>query len=194
MRDQPLHHNPDPLRRRCLIRRPWLFESVWYPIRVEKASAVARALRLHPTAYPRARLAAMPEERPEQPVDVAEVVAGLEERVERERAAGAYADDLSSFELEVPPPEATDPRVRFKPELGFSSKPVVGRPITFVKRVLLRLQLYVFDDLARQTDEAIRHVEQRLEVEIAQRERLERELEARIESLEERAGPQPRER
>jgi hypothetical protein len=136
----------------------------------------------------------MPEERPEQPIDVAEVVAGLGERVERERAAGAYADDLSGFELEVPPPEATDSRVRFRPELGFSSKPVVGRPITFVKRLLLRLQLYVFDDLARQADEAIRQVEQRLEVEIAKRERLEQELEARIERLEERADPQPRER
>src|SRR5215218_467666 len=128
--------------------------------------------------------------------DVDQVVAGLKERLERERAAGAYADDLSGFELEIPPPEASDPRVRFRPELGFSSKPVIGRPITGVKRLLLRLQLYVFDDLARQADEAIQGVERRLEVEIATRERLEgevRELEARIRELE-NAGRQPRER
>jgi phage shock protein A len=65
---------------------------------------------------------------------------------------------------------------------------VIGRPITGVKRLLLRLQLYVFDDLARQADEAIQGVERRLEVEIATRERLERqvgELEARIRRLEE---------
>jgi len=120
--------------------------------------------------------------------DVDQVVAGLKERLERERAAGAYADDLSGFELEIPPPEASDPRVRFRPELGFSSKPVIGRPITGVKRLLLRLQLYVFDDLARQADEAIQGVERRLQVEIATRERLERqvsELEARIGRLEE---------
>jgi hypothetical protein len=45
----------------------------------------------------------------------------------------------------------------------------------------------VFDDLARQADEAIQAVERRLEVEIATRERLEgeiRELEARIRGLE----------
>jgi predicted ATP-grasp superfamily ATP-dependent carboligase len=56
------------------------------------------------------------------------------------------------------------------------------------------LQLYVFDDLARQADDAIQAVERRLEVEIATRERLEgqvSELEARIRRLEE---PQRRER
>lgn len=123
-----------------------------------------------------------------------QLVEGLRQRAETERAAGGYADDLSGFELEVP--EEIGPRVRFRPELGFSSKRVIGRPITGVKRVLLRLQLYVFDDLARQADEAIQGVERRLEVEIATRERLEaavRELEARVHELE-NAGRQPRER
>jgi hypothetical protein len=132
----------------------------------------------------------------EDRVDVEQLMEGLRERVEKERAAGAYADDLSGFELELPPPQASDPRVRFRPELGFSSKPVIGRPITLVKRLLLRLQLYVFDDLAQQADEAIQRVENRLAVEIATRERLEselevkiRELEAKIRFLEEGAGP-----
>jgi hypothetical protein len=138
----------------------------------------------------------MPEERAPQPVDADELVAGLRERVETERAAGAYADDLSGFELEIPPRKTSGPRVRFRPELGFSSKPVIGRPITLMKRVLLRLQLYVFDDLARQADEAIERVEHRLAVEIATRERLEeelgakiRELEAKLQLLEEGFGP-----
>jgi hypothetical protein len=134
----------------------------------------------------------MAEEMAEHPVDLEQVVAGLRERVERDRAAGAYADELSRFELERP--HADGPRVRFRPELGFSSKPVIGRPITVTKRLLLRLQLYVFDDLARQADDAIQAVERRLEVEIATRERLEgqvSELEARIRRLEE---PQRRER
>jgi hypothetical protein len=117
-----------------------------------------------------------------RPVDADQIVAGLRERVEQERAAGAYADDLSAFELGRP--EAAGARVRFRPELGFSSKPVIGPPITFVKRVLLRLQLHVFDDLARQADEAIERVENRLAVEIATRERLESELGARIGELE----------
>jgi hypothetical protein len=128
----------------------------------------------------------MAEGRAEQPFDPEQIVAGLKERVETQRAAGGYADDLSGFELEKPQAE-DGARVRFRPELGFSSKPVIGVPITLVKRVLLRLQLYVFDDLARQADEAIERVENRLEVEIATRERLEgevRDLEARIRRLE----------
>jgi len=136
----------------------------------------------------------MAEKRAGQAVRPEELVASLKSRVKSERAAGAYADDLSAFELEIP--QASEPRVRFRPELGFSSRPVIGRPITGMKRLLLRLQLYVFDDLARQADGAIQGVERRLEVEIATRERLEgevRELEARIRELE-NAGRQPRER
>jgi hypothetical protein len=108
--------------------------------------------------------------------DVEHIAAALKERVERERAAGAYADDLSGFELQTPGEDA-GPRVRLRPELGFSSKPVIGPVITQVKRLVLRLQFHVLDDLARQTDAAITRLERALAVEIATRERLERELE-----------------
>ena len=127
------------------------------------------------------QLAAMAEEHARS-VDAEQIVADLKKRVEHERAAGAYADDLSAFELQRPEDERA--RVRFRPELGFSSKPVIGLPITLAKRLLLRLQLYVFDDLARQADEAIERVEHRLAVEIATRERLESELGTRIGELE----------
>jgi hypothetical protein len=108
--------------------------------------------------------------------------------VERQRAAGAYADDLSGVALHTPP-RAEDPsvgRVRFRPELGFSSKPVIGPVITLVKRLILRLQFYVLDDLAQQADSAIANVEARLAAEIATRERLESELEDKIRELEEK--------
>jgi hypothetical protein len=116
----------------------------------------------------------MPDE-PAKPIDVSELAADLERRTERERAAGAYADDLSGFELETTPGsilkgfdlESRYARVRFRPELGFSSKPVVGPVITLVKRFYLRLLFNVFDDLARQTDPAIRRVEAALAVEVA---------------------------
>jgi hypothetical protein len=126
---------------------------------------------------------------PEHPINPEQVVSDLRERVEQERAAGAYADDLSAFELQTPgAEEAAGARVRFRPELGFSSKPVIGRPITSIKRLLLRLQFYVFDDLAKQADEAIARVEQKLAVEVANRER----LESRIAELEEKLAGQPR--
>jgi O-antigen chain-terminating methyltransferase len=41
---------------------------------------------------------------------------------------------------------------------------VIGRPITLVKQFLLRLLFFVFDDLARQTDTAIRRLEVALAV------------------------------
>jgi len=122
------------------------------------------------------------------------IVLELKDRVERARAAGEYADDLSGVELQTPSVpitegfdlEGTGPRVTFRPELGFSSKPVVGPVITFVKRFLLRLQLHVFNDLAQQTDTAIARVEPAIAVEAATRERLEdrvKALESRLAKL-----------
>jgi hypothetical protein len=115
------------------------------------------------------------------PTDVDQITTELKARVERERTAGGYADDLSEMELERPSLAhdlgAPGPRVQFRPELGFSSKPVVGPAITQFKRLLLRLQLYVFDDLARQADTAITRLENALAVEIETRKRLEGEVE-----------------
>jgi hypothetical protein len=128
-------------------------------------------------------------------VDLERLSAELKERAERERAAGNYPDDLSSYDLEAPVDgfdlRGGAPRVRFRPELGFSSKPVIGPGITLVKRFYLRLLLYVFDDLARQTDTAIARVEAALAVEIAARERLDErvsELEREVRALGSRHG------
>jgi hypothetical protein len=130
----------------------------------------------------------MAEKPAQRPVDVDQLTAELKERVEKERAAGAYADDLSDLELQTLPPagDASGPRVRFRPELGFSSKPVIGPVITLVKRLILRLQFYVLDDLARQADAAIADVEARLAAEIATRGRVEGELEGKIRELEDK--------
>ena len=102
---------------------------------------------------------------PDKPIiDVEQIVEDIRERLERERAAGAYANDLSGVALEIP--EATQdgvdmdaPRVRFRPELGFSSKRVIGPVITLFKQFILRLLSFVFDDFAKQVDAAIRRLE-----------------------------------
>src|SRR5215212_5449219 len=127
-------------------------------------------------------------EDPPRSVDLQQLVAELRERVEEARAAGAYADDLSGFGLQTPSlaEDGSGPRVRFRPELGFSSKPVIGPVITLVKRLLLRLQFFVLDDLARQADAAIADLEARLAAEVATRERLEGELEAKVRELEDK--------
>jgi SAM-dependent methyltransferase len=118
-----------------------------------------------------------------QIIDVERLVIELKERVARERAAGAYGDDLSGIELEVPPPMASrdglaagfdlaggGPRVRFRPELGYSSKPIVGPVITLVKKFFIRLLFFVLDDLARQTDTAVTRLESALAAEAGARE------------------------
>src|SRR5262245_38133741 len=85
-------------------------------------------------------------------IDVDALVEDLRARVARAKAEGRYGDDLSGLELRPPAPEA---RVRFRPELAYSTKPVVGRPLTAVKKTLIRLLVHVFDDLARQADTGI---------------------------------------
>jgi SAM-dependent methyltransferase len=132
-------------------------------------------------------------ERPPPIIDVELLVDELKERVARERAAGAYVDDLSGIALEVP--QSTDaasalgpaydpeaPRVRFRPELGFSSKPVIGRPITLFKQFVLRLLFHVFDDLARQTDNALRRIEVALAVQAGNLQREAQRFDARLTS------------
>jgi hypothetical protein len=145
----------------------------------------------------------MVQEPADDAIDVERIVDELKQRVENERAAGAYADDLSGVELQVPAQggapivqgfdlETVGPRVRFRPELGFSAKPVVGPVITGVKKTILRLLFYVLDDLARQTDTAVRRVEAALAVEVATRERLEGQIsvvEARLARLEDAQRP-----
>jgi FkbM family methyltransferase len=138
----------------------------------------------------------MADEADSHPTDVEAITAALIERTEHERAKGTYADDLSFVELPRPGSDgssdlikgfeldSSEPRIRFRPELGFSSKPVIGPVITLVKRFLLRLQLFVFDDLARQADTAVRRLESALAVEIETRERREWELTRRTSELE----------
>jgi hypothetical protein len=119
----------------------------------------------------------------DEPVDAETLVTDLNSRVEKDRADGGQADvdELAALGLEVPPPESsmlaegfdlagTTGRIRFRPELGFSSKRVVGPVITGVKRLNLRLLFYVLDDLARQVDAAVARLEAALAAEIAARE------------------------
>jgi len=114
----------------------------------------------------------------EQPIiDVERLVAELKERVARDRAAGKYAAEIGETPLEVLPPLAVgfdldggSPHIRFRPELGFSSKPVIGPVITVVKKLLLRLLFFTLDDLAQQSDAAVQRLQNALAAEIAARE------------------------
>jgi SAM-dependent methyltransferase len=141
----------------------------------------------------------MGESQPRQIIDVERLVEELRQRVARRRAGGAYADDLSAIQLDVLPPDGTGDalvegfdlagtgaRIRLRPELGFSAKPVIGPFITLVKKFILRLLFYVLDDLAQQTDAAVRRLETALAAETAARSGEAAALEARSTAVDER--------
>ena len=116
----------------------------------------------------------MPEQPPppsEPLIDVDQLVDDLRERVERERAAGRYSEDLMSIGIEPVADEpartiqdgsapgstpATAAQVVYRPELGYSSRPVIGPVLTTIKRLLYRVFAYPLDDLARQSNDAVR--------------------------------------
>jgi O-antigen chain-terminating methyltransferase len=130
-------------------------------------------------------------------IDNERLVAELRERVERERAAGGYAEDLAALGLEpssrgledaVDADAATEvsappAQVVYRPEVGYSSRPVVGPILTAFKRVVYRLFHYPLDDLARQTDDAVRRLATAVAVETATRQATLQEVKDRIDTL-----------
>jgi len=82
-------------------------------------------------------------------IDVERLVEELRERVAERRREGDYDTDLTN----VPLPGLAPAAVAIRPGVGVaSSRPLVGR----IKWVLLRLLWRQFDDLARQTNTALR--------------------------------------
>ena len=97
-----------------------------------------------------------------------EVVASLEGRVLEAQRAGAYGDIdlLTGFVIPrtrvVAEPAPGRPRpkpLRLRPELGYSSKPVVGGPVTVAKRLAQRLTHHVVQDGLDQTMDALERTE-----------------------------------
>ena len=82
-------------------------------------------------------------------IDVERLVEELRERVAERRREGDYDTDLTN----VPLPGLAPGAVAIRPGVGVeSSRPLVGR----IKWILLRLLWRQFDDIARQTNTAIR--------------------------------------
>lgn len=95
-----------------------------------------------------------PEDLPPTPaVDVERLVDDLRARAARARETGAYGPEVGLGPVTVERPGR--PTVRLRPELGYSSKPVVGKGITGAKQLALRVLYHVLDDLGRQTDQAV---------------------------------------
>jgi SAM-dependent methyltransferase len=133
---------------------------------------------------------------PEALIDVEELTESLRERVEHERAAGRYTEDVASLPLEpigetAPqirrPPDASPTdrprRVVYRPEVGYSSRRLVGPILTVAKRLFYRVFFYPLDDLARQTDDAVQRVEEAIATEVGTRKSAVEAAVARIDTL-----------
>lgn len=119
---------------------------------------------------------------PHEPaIDLDRLMSDLKARVAARRAAGDDDGDVLETPFDAPGADAAGGlSVRLRPETAYSSKPVVGRVITFGKRLQIRVLYHFLDDLATQANAALTGLRAALEAETRAREALEervRELE-----------------
>lgn len=102
-------------------------------------------------------------------IDVGRLVADLQRRAAVNRERGLYDATLLSAPFDLDPLESDDMLVaglgpmRLRPDIGYSSKPVVGAPITLVKRVAERLVHHVVQDGLDQASHRIEHLARSIE-------------------------------
>lgn len=115
----------------------------------------------------------MTEHEPEPILDVDRIVADLQERVTARRAAGEY--DEQTFRTRF---ELVAGKVVLRPELAYSAKPLVGAPLTAIKRLLIRLQIHFLNDIVAQVNAAFAADRAKLEAESRRRATLEERVAA----------------
>ncbi len=110
-------------------------------------------------------------------------MADLKRRVAARRAAGEYDERLFDVPFDEDLPGGAGELVRLRMETAYSSKPLVGRAITFGKRVQIRLLFHFLNDVVTQTNAALTTMRANLDAEERAREALEdrvRELETAL--------------
>lgn len=100
-------------------------------------------------------------------IDVDDLVADIRGRAAALRERGAYPQALLDlpFDLDADDDDGTPLAgpITLRPERGYSSKPIVGAPITGVKRVAERLVHHVVQDGLDQASIRIEHLARMLE-------------------------------
>lgn len=86
-------------------------------------------------------------------LDVEAIVTEIRARAAHARQSGGYRPEILDIPFEHLAPEST--LIRLRPEMGYSSKPVVGPAITTAKKTLLRGIRHVLDDAFTQTNTAV---------------------------------------
>ena len=116
---------------------------------------------------------AVTEREPAPILDVDRIVADLQERVTARRAAGEYDEQTLRTRFEL-----VKGKVVLRPELAFSAKPLVGAPLTAIKRLLMRLQIHFLNDIVAQVNAALAADRAKLEAESRRRATLEERVAA----------------
>lgn len=112
---------------------------------------------------------------PEVPpiLDVDRIVEDLQERVAARQSGQGYDDATLRAPFEL-----VEGVITLRPELAFSSKPIIGTPLTRLKQVVVRLQIHFLNDMITQMNAALAATRARLEAESRHRVDLEKRLDA----------------
>ena len=108
-------------------------------------------------------------------LDVDQIVADLQQRVAARHARGGYDPQVLDRRFEL-----VEGKIVLRPEVAYSSKPLVGGPITALKRMVIRLQIHFLNDLVSQINAVVAAHVAKLEAETRRR----IALEERVETLE----------
>jgi len=114
---------------------------------------------------------------PTRGIDVDRLMDDLKRRVDARRAAA----EIDPRVLDMPFTAETDPdapgtSVRLRPETAYSSKPGVGRAITFAKRAQIRFLHHFLNDLVAQINTALLRLDARHDDEERERRRLQEQV------------------
>jgi hypothetical protein len=133
--------------------------------------------------------AAVSEQSPGGGIDVDRLMDDLKRRAEARRIAGEVDPAVLDLPFTTEGEADAAGGVRLRLESAYSSKPGVGRVITYGKRTLIRAQYHFLNDLVGQINSALRRIEHQRREEERARRRLEDQvgrMEAELAELRER--------
>jgi hypothetical protein len=95
-------------------------------------------------------------------IDVDRLMDDLKRRVAARRAAGEIDPRVLDLPFSPLDDASAAAPIRLRPEVAYSSKPGVGRAITFVKRAMIRMQFHFLNDAVTQANAALARLDEQL--------------------------------
>lgn len=104
----------------------------------------------------------MPADTPTGPIDLDRLMDDLKRRVDARRAAAEIDPRIlhMPFTIETDENGSGAASVRLRPETAYSSKPLVGRPVTIAKRGAIRFLYHFLNDLVGQINTVLARLDE----------------------------------